>query len=344
MVRCDEFYQKWQKAGNFCEKHPDTAARIEAFLDMIVEELEQEVAKSEILAPEKPPMGSIITERASRPLISEHRPEIRREAIQQIVKAAEQKLIDGEKPQVTNKEVTRIVEEVKRKTEHKSQFNKTNDNIEWAPYSWNPVTGCNQGCPYCYARDIATRFMPNFDPTFHPERLDAPKNTPLPDSDTLESKNVFVCSMADLFGEWVPQEWIDRTLQAVKDNPKWTFLFLTKNPQRLIGIDWPANAWVGTTVDCQARAKPAEEAFRQIKASVKFLSCEPMQERLTFDDLSMFDWLIIGGRSANSKLPEFQPEWRWVADLIMAAEKFGLKIYMKPNLKPSRLREFPGAI
>lgn len=89
MVRCDEFYQKWQKAGNFCEKHPRTAEQIEEFLDKIVVTLEMEVAQSEILAPEKPAIAQILSETASRPLISERDKNIRQSAIKQIVKAAE---------------------------------------------------------------------------------------------------------------------------------------------------------------------------------------------------------------------------------------------------------------
>ena len=30
--------------------------------------------------------------------------------------------------------------------------------IDWADATWNPATGCNHGCPYCYARGIADRF------------------------------------------------------------------------------------------------------------------------------------------------------------------------------------------
>lgn len=33
-----------------------------------------------------------------------------------------------------------------------------NTKIDWATRSWNPVTGCLHGCPYCYARKIAERF------------------------------------------------------------------------------------------------------------------------------------------------------------------------------------------
>lgn len=233
----------------------------------------------------------------------------------------------------------------KRKTEKAAKgsvFNKTNDNIEWAPYSWNPVTGCKTGCPYCYAHDIAIHYTGHFNPAFHSNRLTAPDNTPLPDGRAYGQRNVFVCSMADLFGEWVPQDWIDAVLDTVSSSPDWTFLFLTKNPKRLIGIEWPDNAWVGTTVDVQARVDGAEKAFREIEAPVKFLSCEPLQEHLTFSDLSMFNWLIIGGRSASTGMPAFQPDWLWVEDLISQARKANLKIYFKPNLQ-ARPKEFPEA-
>ena len=30
--------------------------------------------------------------------------------------------------------------------------------IDWAESTWNPVTGCNHDCPYCYARNIVRRF------------------------------------------------------------------------------------------------------------------------------------------------------------------------------------------
>ena len=33
--------------------------------------------------------------------------------------------------------------------------------IDWCDFSWNPVTGCNFGCEYCYARRQATRFSGN---------------------------------------------------------------------------------------------------------------------------------------------------------------------------------------
>jgi len=226
-------------------------------------------------------------------------------------------------------------------------FNRTNSNVDWAWWTWNPVTGCKHGCAYCYARDIANRFTGHFEPELHPDRLDAPQNTREPvlpsdasQADRLGSRCVFVCSMADLFGAWVPQEWIDAVLDAVRKAPQWTFIFLTKNPSRLIDIDWPKNAWVGTTVDVNARAQKAQDAFSQIDASVRFLSCEPLNERVQFTDLSMFDWVLIGGRSKTSGAPAFQPEWAWVEDILRKARQARCAVYFKPNLE-ARPREYP---
>ena len=226
----------------------------------------------------------------------------------------------------------------------KPTFNKTNENIEWATWTWNPVTGCNHGCKYCYAREMANRFEDNFpngfEPTFYPERLDAPGNTKFPVSEHIGDRNVFVVSMGDLFGDWVNQEWIDAVLESVRKYPKWNYLFLTKNPKRLVDIEWPDNAWVGTTVDIQARVKPAEEAFEKIKAKVKFLSCEPLSEELTFTNLKVFDWVIIGARSKTSGAPAMQPKREWVQSLMRQAWDAGCEVYCKPNLKAG-VKEYP---
>jgi len=232
----------------------------------------------------------------------------------------------------------------KRKEQTPSEnptFNKTNDSIEWALWTWNPVTGCKHGCQYCYARDIANRFYKEkFEPTFRPERLAAPKNTKVPKDATTGEKNVFVVSMGDLFGNWVPEDWIEQILNSAKTNPQWNFLFLTKNPIRLLEFKFPSNSWVGTTIDTQARVQNAMDVFSKLKAPVKFFSCEPLQEELTFKSLKMIDWIIIGGKSKSSGEPAEQPKWEWVEKLQFQARKDNVKIYFKPNLQ-TRPKEYP---
>jgi len=223
-------------------------------------------------------------------------------------------------------------------------FNKQeNDSIEWARWSWNPITGCETGCSYCYARDIANRFYPQgFTPTFYPDRLAAPHNNRVPSlaSGDIGYKNIFTCSMADMFGPWVPTEWIRAVLDEIRAAPQWNFLMLTKWPERMQNFSYPDNAWVGATVDKQTRVATVEETFQKIEAPVKFVSCEPLLEPLEFSELHIFDWVIIGGQSGTTQESEFHPPRSWVNDLEEQARNVGCKIYEKSNLL-ERIRDYP---
>jgi protein gp37 len=229
-------------------------------------------------------------------------------------------------------------------------FNKQeNNSIEWAQWSWNPVTGCEHNCPYCYARDIANdpkmaKVYPHrFEPAFRPLTVLAPRSMKVPkeaETDT-RYRNVFTCSMADLFGRWVPKEWIETVLREIRAAPQWNFLCLTKFPKRMAEFDIPSNAWMGTTVDLQARVPNAEAAFEKIKAGVRWLSVEPMLEPLKFKHLERFNWMVIGGASRSSETPEWKPPMGWVIDLVGQAREAGVKVYFKTNLLGKRLLELP---
>lgn len=251
---------------------------------------------------------------------------------------------------------------------YRSTFNATNDSIEWAKWTWNPVTGCKFNCPYCYAKDMAENeyyasgFPKKFEPTFHPDRLKAPFNTKIPAARANEEgiNNVFVCSMADLFGDWIPSDIIKKVFDVCGQTPQFNYLFLTKNPDRYLSFFeeqpddyvFPLNCWLGATADTDARFQRAIKAFAKLKQYVDntiFLSCEPLLEPFNLssipdvmeEDQTAFpiDWVIIGGLK-GSENSDRQPEWSWVEDILRVSRNYNVDVYFKPNLTV-RPKEYP---
>jgi len=108
MVRCEDFYKKWQKAGNFCEKHPDTAARIQDYLEQL-DEIASVATECQTEIADAPKVLDMISERACRPLIRVKDAAIRRQAIQQIVNLSTERTRAGQPARVTGNEVRAIL-------------------------------------------------------------------------------------------------------------------------------------------------------------------------------------------------------------------------------------------
>lgn len=257
--------------------------------------------------------------------------------------------------------------------------------IDWCDASWNPVTGCLHGCEYCYARSIATRFSAEnmertfegrcvnwfsdgpkeldcpvyanghkqpypfgFTPTFHRYKLDEPQKWTRP-------RTIFVCSMADLFGEWVPDEWIIEVLNACRKAPWHRYLFLTKNPERYDRLedadlitDRDMNFWLGSTTTDITRDK-----LHYNQALHTFQSCEPMLApwplARAVNQISKWngwlpEWVIFGAETGNRK-GKVIPEKAWVDNAVQMCRNMGAKVFMKESLReimgPDFRQEFP---
>lgn len=223
-------------------------------------------------------------------------------------------------------------------------FNQTNDSVDWASWTWNPVTGCEHGCKFCYAREIAhsermAPYYPNkFEPTFHPYRLNAPKNTSKPKSDDPRDGRVFVCSMADLFGKWVPDSWIQSVFNSCLESPEWEYLFLTKWPARYSRMPLIKKAWYGASIIQQSDVKRVEADMQKIESDdvVKWISLEPMLGPIKFEDLNWCNLVVIGAQTSTNQpdgfVPALSPDFEWVYDVVEQCKSFCVPYYLKENL------------
>ena len=236
---------------------------------------------------------------------------------------------------------------------------RTNAHIDWARFSHNDLTGCWHSCRtvFCYAAGIAQRlFAQGFIPTLYPARLDAFQNTRLPDVSGLDrdeawrERSVFMVSMGDLFGSWVPAWYIELVLEEVRQHPGWFCFFLTKNPSRLGDFTFPANCAVGLTItgddngfngpmtptdQLRVYEKLAAKLGRVEGAAFTWLSLEPF--RAPVHDLSAFfdngvQMVAVGGQSRTSFSPAFQPEIAWVESVRRQVRDAGLHLFEKENL------------
>jgi protein gp37 len=195
----------------------------------------------------------------------------------------------------------------------------TRSSIEWTDETWNPVTGClkvSPGCKHCYAERFAERFRgvprhpyeQGFDPSLRPNRLDQPLSWRTP-------RMVFVNSMSDLFGDFVPDEYLARVFQVMRSTPQHTYQVLTKRAERLrtwtSGQKWLATAkhiWLGVSVENKKHGVPRIDQLRRSVAGCRFLSVEPLLEHLGKLDLGAIDWVIVGGESGPGARP-MDPAW-----------------------------------
>lgn len=243
--------------------------------------------------------------------------------------------------------------------------------IDWCDSTWNPVSGCLHNCEYCYAKAIARRFGAGLKPMDLPE-LDKPvmgskgkaEAYPFDFSPTLykyrlgqpkkwrEGKKIFVCSVADLFGKWVPDRWIESVFNACKEAPWHTYLFLTKNPMRYIELEKSGllphqdNMWLGSSVTKK------NDMYAWMDKAVKthyFLSVEPILEPLGMigSEEGKPEWVIVGAESGHRRGRVIPERW-WIEELVNNCRKYGIAVFMKSSLSKiwgnPLIQEYPKGI
>lgn len=205
--------------------------------------------------------------------------------------------------------------------------------IEWTDKTWNPITGCTKksaGCAHCYAEVMTRRlkamnlekYKNGFALTLHEDELSQPFKWK-------GSHNIFVCSMSDIFHEDVPFDFVDKIIDIITQTPQHRYQILTKRANRMAEYfmhkSIPSNIWLGVTVECISTKNRIDE-LRNINASIKFLSCEPLLEDLGELDLNGIDWVIVGGESGPKARPMKQ---EWVLNIKEQVNKQNAAFFFK---------------
>lgn len=210
----------------------------------------------------------------------------------------------------------------------------TGTSIEWTEMTWNPTVGCTKispGCKNCYAEKMAERLMamstPGYENGFRltllPNRLEDPLRRKKPTV-------YFVNSMSDLFHEDVPFDYIDSVFDVIARAHWHTFQILTKRADRLAEYfetrTAPVNAWLGVSVEDRKYGIPRIDHLRTVKATVRFLSIEPLLEDLGEMNLTDIHWVIVGGESGPKARPMKQ---EWVESIQVQCEEQAAAFFFK---------------
>jgi protein gp37 len=254
--------------------------------------------------------------------------------------------------------------------------------IQWTDSTWNPVTGCTRvspGCDHCYierqppfrmhgrqfsgAETGATTGV-----LLHPDRLEWPFRT----GKRALGPRVFVCSLADLFHEDVPDAFIAQVFAVMAMTPDKTYQILTKRPARMGALlrsdsfalsvaatldgrgadayctgpepDEPLrNVWLGVSAENQKWYDIRAPHLTRTPAEVRFISYEPALGPIgIWQWAEQLDWVIVGGESGPGARP-FDPYWarRVRAQCVASDTAFFMKQMGGVTDHHGRLEDFP---
>jgi len=219
--------------------------------------------------------------------------------------------------------------------------------IGWVKHTVNPIGGlCPEEyrCSYYYVPPFYDRFGWETAPHLQLEAFEKCRKRKKP-------TRYFLCSTHDLFGPWIPRDWIVRIFNQVRKLQRHTFLILTKYPERTLDFPQtsdsldtiPRNCWLGVTItnrDDLRRFWPL--GFH--RRLTKFISFEPFLGDvgdIHEDVLRRVNWIIIGALTLPGGRTK-QPEREWVKSLLKQADRHKIPVFVKSNLDwPEKRQEIP---
>jgi len=189
--------------------------------------------------------------------------------------------------------------------------------IQWTDATWNPIRArgdgkvgwhCEKvspGCAHCYSERLNGRLGNGLSYTKGNREsieLSLDEKILFQPLHWRSSRRVFVCSMTDLFADFILDAWLDRMFAVMALCPQHTFQVLTKragrmreylrNEERPDSVDeaagsldachanldgrWPLpNVWLGISAEDQERADERLPLLLETPAAVRFVSYEP---------------------------------------------------------------------
>lgn len=267
----------------------------------------------------------------------------------------------------------------------------TNTKIQWTDATINPIIGCTKispACDHCYAEVMANRlsYIKNTVRYINVVNANGKWNgsTNLINSELLKPyhwkkpKNIFICSMSDMFHESVPFTWIDAIFNMMSDCDWHIFQILTKRPQRVLDyldyknkqleiVPWyiPSNIWFGVTVENQDQANKRIPILLKIPADCRFISCEPLLGEIDLESIQQFngdgvhiasyqvltpiynsgdsnrpalDQVIVGPETGTKKRPMKK---EWIENIYNSCKKYDVSFFDKKNTLGLDKREIP---
>jgi protein gp37 len=201
--------------------------------------------------------------------------------------------------------------------------------IEFADFTWNPITGCRNGCNYCWAEKFSNRYKMQLDfhvPEFHEKRMNekVPLRLRSATGGVATGRNyiaaaispdrpvVFTVDMGDIFSNGTHRPWRERVFRYVYDHPEVVFLFLTKKPIEY-GRHWlsipKGNTILGTSLDFAHNKKRVEE-LQLTMATLgyrTFVNIEPLMSMMDAVDFYGIEFVTVGALTGK----RYWPDARW---------------------------------